>query len=177
MERKGFPESFDRKAILRFLSSIKAGEANVVAPVYDHLVYDIVEGREIVVDRPDILIFEGINVLQVHDPAERWADGAVRLRLLRLLDLHRCRGADHPELVRRAVLQVARDGVPRARQLLRAPTPNCPRRRRGGPPSGCGDTINAVNLRENILPTRPRADVVLGKGEDHRVERVSLRRL
>ena len=72
MDRKGFPESFDRKAILSFLSRIKAGEPAVEAPVYDHLVYDLVPGRSVTVDRPDILVFEGINVLQT---GEMPADG------------------------------------------------------------------------------------------------------
>ncbi|MEM9678383.1 MAG: type I pantothenate kinase, partial [Pseudomonadota bacterium] len=67
MDRKGFPESFQRRAILDFLARIKAGQRNVAAPVYSHLVYDVVPGEEVVVDQPDILIFEGINVLQVSD--------------------------------------------------------------------------------------------------------------
>ncbi len=64
MERKGFPESYDVGALLRFLSAIKAGEREVQAPVYSHLIYDVVPGEFVTIDRPDILIFEGINVLQ-----------------------------------------------------------------------------------------------------------------
>ncbi len=75
MERKGFPESYDGSAIVRFLSRIKSGDRNVTAPVYSHLVYDIVAGAEIVIDRPDILIFEGLNVLQ---PPKLEKDGRQR---------------------------------------------------------------------------------------------------
>jgi type I pantothenate kinase len=64
MERKGFPESYDAAAILKFLARVKAGERNVEAPLYSHLVYDVLPDETVVIDRPDILIFEGINVLQ-----------------------------------------------------------------------------------------------------------------
>ena len=93
MERKGFPESYDTGHLLRFLADIKAGKRNVTAPLYSHLVYDVVPGEETVVDRPDILIVEGLNVLQ---PARLPKDGhgdSLRLRLFRLLGLSRRRRA------------------------------------------------------------------------------------
>ena len=118
MERKGFPESYDTGALLRFLADIKAGKRNVAAPVYSHLVYDIVPGEEIVVDRPDILIVEGLNVLQ---PARLPKDGkadSLRLRFLRLLDLSRRRRGGSAPLVHRALPAPAGDRVPRSALLF-----------------------------------------------------------
>ena len=87
MERKGFPESYDGMAIIRFLADVKAGERNVVAPVYSHLVYDVVPGETIIVDRPDILIVEGLNVLTAEPADARGREDSVRLRFLRFLGL------------------------------------------------------------------------------------------
>ncbi len=86
MHRKGFPESYDTKRLLAFLRELKSGEEEVRAPVYSHVVYDIVDGEEAVVRHPDILILEGLNVLQVGQRGQR-----VRVGLLRLLDLRRRR--------------------------------------------------------------------------------------
>ena len=83
MDRKGFPESYDGTAVLAFLSAVKAGQHNVAAPVYSHITYDIVKGESVVVDRPDILIFEGINVLAAEPAAQGRQGNSVRLRLFR----------------------------------------------------------------------------------------------
>ena len=118
MERKGFPESYDTGKLLHFLADIKAGKRNVRAPLYSHLVYDVVPGEETVVDRPDILIVEGLNVLQ---PARLPKDGTgdpVRLGLLRLLGLSRRRRARPPPLVREPLPAAAPHRVSRPAVLF-----------------------------------------------------------
>jgi pantothenate kinase len=114
MERKGFPESYDRRALLRFVTEVKAGKPRVVAPVYSHLTYDIVAGEQTVTHRPDILLLEGLNVLQ---PAPG-GGGAGGERLHRLLRVRRRGGRRHPALVRGAVPAVAGDGVPEPELVL-----------------------------------------------------------
>jgi type I pantothenate kinase len=176
MTRKGFPESFDKAGLLRFVADVKAGKANVEAPVYSHYSYDIVPGEKIVVDRPDILILEGLNVLQPAklpkygeavpfvsdffdfsiyidaDPAiiEEW----YVTRFLRLCQTA-FRGKD--AYFNRYSKLTREQAVDQALMLWR--------------------TINLVNLKKNILPTRQRANLILLKGEGHRVETVSLRKL
>ena len=176
MARKGFPESFDRRAILRFLSSVKAGEANVAAPVYDHLSYDIVPGRHVTVDRPDILVFEGINVLQVHELPR---GGRTVPFVSDLFDFSIYIDADEA-IIRRwyiARFMRLRETAFRRPESFFSRYAELSDTEARTTAEALWDTINGVNLRENILPTRPRADVVLHKGEDHGVERVSLRRL
>ena len=87
MDRKGFPESYDGTALLRFLSAVKAGRHNVAAPVYSHLTYDIVPGELVIVDRPDVLVVGGINVLAPNRLPRDGKENPVRFRLLRLFDL------------------------------------------------------------------------------------------
>ena len=176
MDRKGFPESFDRRAILRFMSRIKAGERNVAAPVYDHLVYDIVPGRTVTIDQPDILIFEGINVLQTGEMAP---DGRTVPFVSDFFDFSIYIDAAE-EMIRRWYI----DRFMRLRDTaFRDPLSFFHRYAEvsedaaRGLAMGLWERINAVNLHENILPTRPRADLVLHKGGDHNVDRVSLRRL
>ena len=176
MDRKGFPESYDGMAIIKFLAAVKAGERNVRAPVYSHLVYDVVPGDSIVVDRPDILIVEGLNVLMPNrmqrdgreapfvsdffdfsvfldaseDLLERWyVDRFMRLRDTAFRD-PRSFFKKFADLDDAAAEAMARDIWAR---------------------------INLVNLRENILPTRPRASLRLIKGASHRIEEVALRKL
>jgi DNA-binding MarR family transcriptional regulator len=107
MARKGFPESYDRRGLLRFVTEVKAGRSQVAAPVYSHLTYDIVPGAQVVIHRPDVLIIEGLNVLQ---PAPPGRPGGERLH--RLLRVRRRGGRRHRRLVRGAVPAVAGDGVP-----------------------------------------------------------------
>jgi type I pantothenate kinase len=176
MERKGFPDSYDVGALLRFLSAIKSGEPHVRAPVYSHLSYDVIPGEFVTIDRPDILIFEGLNVLQPRDlpkdgkyvpflsdffdfsifiDAEesvihRWyIDRFMRLRETAFLN---------PDSFFHRYSQLSEDA---ARAIA----------------EGLWKNINLKNLRENILPTRPRADLILRKGANHLIEEVALRKL
>ncbi|MFI9449387.1 type I pantothenate kinase [Amycolatopsis sp. NPDC052450] len=169
MHRKGFPESYDRRALLRFVTDVKSGAERVSAPVYSHLAYDILPDEEQVVQRPDILILEGLNVLQpgprltvsdlfdfsiyVDAPTtdiERWyVERFLKLRHTAFADpaSHFHHFAGLPDDEARA----------EARHLWR--------------------TINEPNLMENIKPTRPRATLVLRKDADHAINRVRLRKL
>ena len=91
MNRKGFPESFDQKALVQFMADVKAGRPNVRAPVYSHFDYNIRHGEHITVDRPDVLIVEGLNVLQPPSLSPERGSGDLCLGFLRFLDLHPCR--------------------------------------------------------------------------------------
>ena len=178
MERKGFPESYDIGALLRFLSAIKAGEPNVAAPVYSHLIYDVLPDEFVTIDRPDILIFEGINVLQSRDLP---ADGKIVPFVSDFFDFSIYIDADEsadPQLVHRSLHAAARDRLPRS-ELLLPPllAARSARTRRRAIAEGLWSNINLKNLRENILPTRPRADLILRKGAHHLVEEVALRKL
>lgn len=176
MERKGFPESYDQRGLLRFVSDVKSGAAEARAPVYSHLSYDIVPGEHVVVARPDVLIVEGLNVLQ---PARVHADGRQGRAVSDFFDFSlyvdartadirrwyverflRLRGTafSHPGSYfhRYADLSDA-EAVRVGEQIWR--------------------DVNERNLVENILPTRPRATLVLTKGGDHGVRRVRLRKL
>ncbi len=176
MRRKGFPESYDTPALLAFLTRIKAGERKVTAPLYSHLVYDVMPGERVTIDRPDILIVEGLNVLQ---PARVPKDGkpipfvsdffdfsiyidteeAVLRQwyVERFMTLRKTAFRKPQSFFRRYV------DVSDAEALATAHT--------------LWDEINLPNLRENIFPTRPRADLILRKGESHQIEEVALRKL
>ncbi|CAA9242934.1 MAG: Pantothenate kinase [uncultured Acidimicrobiales bacterium] len=169
LARKGFPESYDLRRLLRFLADLKAGKDEVEAPVYSHVAYDIVPGRVQVVECPDIVVVEGLNVLSTSagsgvvvsdffdftiyvDAEEADIEAWYAERFLGLCAtvfqdpssyFHRYAGLDHDE------------SVATARRIW--------------------SSINAVNLRQNILPTRERADLILEKGSDHQVRRVRLR--
>jgi type I pantothenate kinase len=176
MERKGFPESYDLPALLAFLSAIKAGKHNVTAPVYSHLTYDIVPGETATIDNPDILIVEGLNVLQTpRMPRDGRAvpfvsdffdfsvyidadDAIIRQWYVeRFLNLRKTAFRDPASYFHRYA------AIDDAEAIAVA--------------EGLWNRINLVNLRENILPTRPRADLILVKEDDHRIRRVALRRL
>ncbi len=176
MQRKGFPESFDQARLLRFVADVKAGRANVEAPVYSHNSYDIIPNEKIVVDRPDILIVEGLNVLQ---PAKLPRHGEAvpfvsdffdfsiyidaepgiieKWYVTRFLRLCQTAFRDKDAYFYRYSKLTREQAIAQALKLWR--------------------TINLVNLRKNILPTRQRANLILSKGEAHRVETVSLRKL
>ena len=176
MDRKGFPESFDRRRLLDVLSQVKAGASKIEVPVYSHLAYDVVPDETILIDRPDILIVEGINVLQVSDlPSDGesvpfvsdYFDFSIYLdasedhlrnwyidRFLRLQDTA---FKDEKSFFHRYADIPKSDAMSIADDLWRR--------------------INLENLHQNILPTRLRADVVLHKGSDHSVDWVALRRL
>jgi len=173
MEKKGFPESYDTAALVSFVAAVKAGVAEVHAPIYSHLTYDIVPGEQVVVSRPDILIVEGLNVLQTGTTSDRrvfvsdYFDFSVYVdakethieqwyvdRFLRLRDtaFQNPRSYFH----RYATLTDA-EAVAFARDIWQR--------------------INGLNLAQNVLPTKTRADLILQKTADHAVESVSLRKL
>ncbi|SEP06448.1 type I pantothenate kinase [Actinacidiphila rubida] len=176
MSRKGFPESYDRRALTRFVADVKAGKPEVSAPVYSHLIYDIVPEERLVVRRPDILIVEGLNVLQ---PALPGADGRSRIGLADYFDFSvyvdartedieqwylgrfgklRQTAFQDPDSYFRKYTQVPEDeALDYARLMWR--------------------TVNRPNLEQNVLPTRGRATLVLRKGPGHKVQRLSLRKL
>src|ERR1700744_1864848 len=176
MEKKGFPESYDLPALLRFLAEIKAGQHPVRAPVYSHLIYDVIPNQWIEIDRPEILIVEGLNVLQAGRlPKDGKAvpfvsdffDFSVYLDageavllswyVNRFLALRGTAFADPKSYFHRYAKLTDAEATATATSIW--------------------NRINLLNLRENILPTRPRADLILTKGESHEVEQVALRRL
>jgi type I pantothenate kinase len=170
MQRKGFPESYDMRSIIRFLAEVKAGAPEVAAPVYSHVAYDIVPGELQVVRQPDVLIFEGLNVLQgATTPvvASDFFDFSVYLDaaeadieawfLERFLLLQKTAFRDSSAFFHRYRDLSADEATEFARAIWRS--------------------INLANLNENILPTRERAGLILTKRADHTLGRVRLRRM
>jgi type I pantothenate kinase len=176
MERKGFPESFDNKALLHFLADVKSGKEIVEAPLYSHFNYDILPGQKVVIERPDILIVEGLNVLQpAHMPkggeaipfVSDFFDFSIFIDadpkvieswyLKRFMRLRDTAFRDPASYFHRyaSMTQLAADN--RANALWRS--------------------INLRNLEENILPTRQRASLILRKIENHTIDSVALRKL
>jgi type I pantothenate kinase len=175
LDRKGFPESYDRKALLRLIIDVKSGVDVVTAPVYSHLTYDVTD-EVVTIDRPDIVIVEGLNVLA---PARSRGDGKPGLAISdffdfsiyvdasgkdirswyveRFLTLRKTAFADPASYFHRYSALTDDEAVTRAGELW--------------------DTINGPNLRENIQTTRGRASLVLRKGPDHTVNWVRLRKL
>ena len=172
MDRKGFPESYDRLALLKFVADIKSGKEEVSAPLYSHLTYDIVPGEQVIVSSPDVVIIEGLNVLQppalgqevalsdyfdfkiyVDAPTaeiESWY-------LERFKALRESAFRDPASYFHRYAEMDETKALDRAKEIWR--------------------TINLPNLMENIISTRSRATLVLQKGQKHRVERVLLRKI
>ncbi|MBN9032964.1 MAG: type I pantothenate kinase [Rhizobiales bacterium 63-7] len=176
MNRKGFPESYDTTAILRFLSAIKAGQPNVQAPLYSHMTYDVLPDEFRTIDRPDILIFEGINVLQSRDLP---ADGKIVPMVSDFFDFSIYIDADEDRIHDWYVTRFMR-----LRQTaFRDPSSYFHRYASISEEDaletaeGLWQNINLKNLRRNILPTRPRADLILRKGDNHLIETVALRKL
>ncbi len=176
MKKKGFPESYNVKEVLRFLSDIKAGKSNVHAPLYSHIHYDVLPDKFSIIDQPDILIFEGINVLQSSDivkdgvaipfvsdyfdfsifidAKKEYVENWYIERFLRLRDT----AFRDPASFFHRYSQISEEEALEYGQNL-------------------WNNINLTNLRENILPTRPRADLILRKGSNHLVKQVALRKL
>ncbi len=176
MERKGFPESYDTGKLLHFLRDIKAGKRNVRAPLYSHLVYDVVPGEETVVDGPDILVVEGLNVLQ---PARLPRDGKAIPFVSDFFDFSIYLDADEADLHRWYVNRFLRlrhtafrDPLSYFRKYAELSEDEAVETA-----NGLWSGINLPNLRENIVPTRQRASLILRKGASHRIEEVALRRL
>jgi type I pantothenate kinase len=170
MDRKGFPESYDTRSLIEFLRNVKSGTP-ASAPVYDHIVYDIVPDERVVVDSPDIVIVEGINVLQVGgDDSEFVSD---------YFDFSIYVDADEQHIqawyierfltFRQSVFQRADSFFAHYADLNDEESVEMAR--------SIWQRINGVNLSENIMPTRNRASLIVRKGQDHRVAEVRLRRL
>jgi len=176
MEKKGFPESYDLPTLLRFLTDVKAGRSRVRAPVYSHLTYDVMPNEWVEVDRPDILIVEGLNVLQTGRPPKDgkaipyvsdffdfsvYIDAGEEVLLQwyvdRFLTLRGTAFRNPKSYFHRYSRLTDEEAVATATSIWRR--------------------INLVNLHDNIQPTRRRADLILRKGESHLVEEVALRRL
>jgi type I pantothenate kinase len=176
MEKKGFPESYDLPTLLRFLSDVKAGRRPVRAPVYSHLVYDVTPNQWIEIDRPDILIVEGLNVLQTGRLPK---DGKAIPFVSDFFDFSVYLDADESVLMawyidRFLTLRgtAFRDPKSYFHRYSRLSDKEAEQTA-----ASIWNRINLVNLHENILPTRQRADLILKKSESHRVEEVALRRL
>ena len=176
MEKKGFPESYDLPELLRFLSGIKAGRTPVRAPVYSHIVYDIVPNEWVVIDRPDILIVEGLNVLQTGRLPK---DGKAVPFVSDFFDFSVYLDADEETLRRWYVerflalrLTAFRDPMSYFHRYSKLSDEEAVETA-----TGIWERINLANLHDNILPTRQRADLILKKAESHIVDEVSLRRL
>jgi len=176
MHRKGFPESFDTARLLNFLGDVKSGKERVSAPVYSHFHYDIIPGQEAIVDRPDILIVEGLNVLQ---PARLPRGGEAIPFVSDFFDFSIYLDADPAVIEHWYVTRVMR-----LRQTaFRDPAAYFHRYAKLSIEEAHAKaleiwtTINRVNLDENILPTRQRARLILQKGPQHRIEGVALRKL
>lgn len=175
LRRKGFPESYDRRALLRFVSDVKAGKPEVPAPVYSHLVYDVLDEQRTVA-RPDILILEGLNVLQ---PAPQGGERASALAVSDLIDFSIYVDA-HPTDVRRWYVErflALRETAFRDPASYFARYAEMDVDAATDQAGTLWDEINGPNLRENVAPTRSRADLVLTKGGDHSVRRIRLRKL
>jgi type I pantothenate kinase len=176
MSRKGFPESYDRRALLRFVMDVKSGKDEVRAPVYNHLTYDIVPDASVVIRRPDILILEGLNVLQ---PARMRADGTSGLAVSDFFDFSVYVDADDEDVrdwyVHRFL--ALRDTAFRDPRSYFTRYADLSRQEAVRQAQYVWDTINGPNLSQNIRPTRGRATAILRKGSDHRVEWVRIRKV
>jgi len=169
MQRKGFPESYDVRRLLRFMADVKSGVAEVSAPIYSHLSYDVVPGQSEVVRNPDVVIVEGLNVLQAGSGVfvSDFFDFSIYVDaqesdielwyVERFLMLRETVFQDPSSYFHRYADLSVDEARETARQIWR--------------------TINLVNLRENVLPTRERAHLILEKGRDHAIRRVKLRKL
>jgi type I pantothenate kinase len=171
MHRKGFPESYDARELLRVLREIKSGRNHVEAPVYSHVVYDIVPDEQVIIEQPDIVILEGLNVLQTGESATEFVSDYFDFSIYvdaaesdieqwyveRFLTLRESVFQDPESFFRNYAGLTDDEAIDKARAIWQK--------------------INGVNLRENIAPTRDRASLILRKRKDHRIDRVRLRRL
>ncbi|SPZ45482.1 Pantothenate kinase [Plesiomonas shigelloides] len=175
MKKKGFPESYDMRRFVQFISDVKSGQPRVSAPVYSHLIYDIVPDGEKVIEQPDILLLEGLNVLQSgmdypHDPHRVFVSDFVDFSIYvdadttllkswyieRFLKFRKGAFSDPNSYFHNYAKLSEEEAVSIANQIW--------------------DEINGLNLQQNILPTRERASLILTKGKEHAVERVCLRK-
>jgi len=176
MNRKGFPESYDRARFVAFLADIKSGKADVAVPVYSHLFYDVVPGEQVIIDRPDVLIVEGLNILQ---PGELPKNGRPILFASDFLDFSIYIDAAEADLrdwfmarfraLRETAFTDEKSFFHRFAQMSQEEAEKFG--------LWAWEEINLPNLLENIQPTRGRADLVLRKGKSHAVEVVELRKV
>jgi type I pantothenate kinase len=172
MHRKGFPESYDRLALIQFVSDIKSGKENVSAPVYSHLSYDIMPNEKVTVSSPDVVIIEGLNVFQGPGPdqditlsdffdfkiyVDAKTANITKWFLNRFHALRESAFANPESYFHRYSQMPMEQALAKAEEIWK--------------------TINLPNLTENILPTKSRATLVLNKGDNHKVESVLLRKL
>ncbi|QLB17121.1 type I pantothenate kinase [Mannheimia varigena] len=175
LKKKGFPESYDIHSLIRFVSDIKSGERNVKAPIYSHLTYDIIPDQFNVVDQPDIVILEGLNVLQSgmnypSSPHNVFVSDFVDFSIYvdaeeallkkwyinRFLKFRRSAFADPNSYFHHYSKLSEQEAIETASTIW--------------------EEINGLNLRQNILPSRERANLILIKGQDHAIETVKLRK-
>jgi type I pantothenate kinase len=176
MEKKGFPESYDLPALLRFLSDVKAGRRPARAPIYSHLIYDVMPNQWVEVDRPDILIVEGLNVLQTGRLPK---DGKAIPFVSDFFDFSIYLDADEDVLFAWYVdrFLTLRGTAFRDPKSYFHRYSNLSDEEARETAAGIWKRINLVNLHENILPTRQRADLILKKTASHLIDEVALRRL
>jgi type I pantothenate kinase len=175
MSRKGFPESYDVRRLIEFLAELKSGAAEARAPVYSHVVYDVMDGEEVVVRHPDIVVVEGLNVLQV--PPSRVTSDASPF-VSDFFDFTIYVDADEADIKRWYVERflALRDGAFAEPDSFFHHFSGLTDDQARTVAESIWESINGVNLRENIAPTRSRAHLVLEKSADHAVRRVRLRR-
>jgi type I pantothenate kinase len=176
MERKGFPESYDLPTLLRFLADVKAGRRPVRAPIYSHLVYDVMPNQWIEVDRPDILIVEGLNVLQTGQLPK---DGKAIPYVSDFFDFSVYIDADE-EVLRRWYVNrflTLRQTAFRDPKSYFHRYASLDDKQATETAISIWNRINLLNLNENILPTRQRAHLILKKDQNHQVQEVALRKL
>ncbi|MFD1501222.1 type I pantothenate kinase [Streptosporangium lutulentum] len=171
MHRKGFPESYDRRALVRFVADVKAGLPEVTAPVYSHLEYDIVPGAAQVVHRPDILIVEGLNVLQPAPPTALAVNDYFDFSIYVDAKVEHIRNwyVDRFHKLRRTAFEDPKSYFKYLAELSAEEATTFA--------ENVWRDINERNLVENIVPTRGRAGLVLYKGADHSIQRLRLRRI
>ena len=171
MDRKGFPESYDTQSLLSFLRAVKSGEPEVTAPIYSHVVYDVLPDRHEIVHQPDILILEGLNVLQVDSYANEFVSDYFDFSIYLDADesLIESWFIERFHALRRTVFQDPQSFFKHFADLTDEQATMLA--------GQIWESINGRNLRENIAPTKGRASLVIEKGADHRVTDVFLRKL
>lgn len=175
-DRKGFPQSYDRRKLLKFVMDVKSGDPHVEAPMYSHSKYDIVDDERIVVSSPDILIIEGLNVLQ---PASTERDGRMGLTVSDFFDFSvfvDAREEDVKHWFTERFLELRRRAVGKAEDFY-TQFIDMPEQEVRAFAHSVWEEINGPNLRENIEPTKRRATAILTKGRDHRVKEISIRKV
>ncbi len=171
MDRKGFPESYDTQSLLSFLRAVKSGEPEVTAPIYSHVIYDVLPDRHEIVHQPDILILEGLNVLQVDSYANEFVSDYFDFSIYLDADesLIESWFIERFHALRRTVFQDPQSFFKHFADLTDEQATMLA--------GQIWESINGRNLRENIAPTKGRASLVIEKGADHRVTDVFLRKL